>query len=59
MDVFTLEVDPSGIDEVREWLCYTKPIGQDLTTVVLLNPTGDVLFSVHAVGNQTAPLAES
>jgi hypothetical protein len=51
-EVLASDLDTRWIDELHDWFCYTKPINQDLKVVARTNSEGDVLFCVHAAGNQ-------
>ncbi len=48
-------VSAADWDEVREWLCYIKPLGPDMTVTARGASHGDVLFRAHICGNELAP----
>jgi hypothetical protein len=62
MDVFTVQpddteqvlasgLDSEEVDELREWFCYTKPIGDDMKLVARPASEKEFIFCVHAAGN--------
>jgi len=61
MDVFRVRSDgaedllASGLsseetDELREWFCYTKPMGHSMKIVARPTPGGDSVFSLVTAG---------
>ena len=61
MDLLSVQTDrreqmlASGLDswqaeELREWFCYTKTMGEDMKVVARTSPEGDRIFCVHTAG---------
>jgi len=66
MDIFRVQPDgsedlvasglqPSEVDGLREWFCYTKPIGRGMKIVVRPIFEGESAFSVVAAGTEPEP----
>jgi len=47
---------PAEVEGLREWFCYTKPIGRGMRIVVRPTYEGDSEFSVLAAGTEPEPL---
>ena len=63
MDIFRVQHDgsedlvvaglhPAEVDGLREWFCYTKPIGRGMRIVVRPTSEEDSAFSVLAAGTE-------
>jgi len=57
-DLVASGLHPAEVDGLREWFCYTKPIGRGVRIVVRPTYEGDSAFSVLAAGTEPEP-AES
>jgi hypothetical protein len=66
MDIFRVQPDgsedlvasglqPAEVDGLREWFCYTKPIGRGVKIVVRPVSEGESAFSVVAAGTEPEP----
>jgi hypothetical protein len=54
-DLVASGIHPAEVDGLREWFCYTKPIGRTLRIVVRPTSQGDSAFSVLAAGTEPEP----
>ena len=50
--VLCADIDPGSADDLREWLCFVKPIGGDLKVVAQLRNTEYAEFCVHTAGTR-------
>jgi hypothetical protein len=54
-DLVASGLHPAEVDGLREWFCYTKPIGRGVRIVVRPTYEGDSEFSVLAAGTEPEP----
>jgi hypothetical protein len=45
-------LEPDELDELREWFCYTKPMGPGIKIVATPESGEQTGFCVEATGNQ-------
>ena len=43
-------VDAAQMDDLREWFCYIKPLGEDMIVVAHSESNEDPVFRVHVSG---------
>ena len=53
--VLASDVSAVELDEIREWLCYTKPIGHSMKVIARPAPLGDSVFRVRTTGTDPGP----
>ena len=51
-------LEPGEVRALKDWFCYTKPIGPSRRVVVLPAPGGRIGFCVLATGNEPGPSEE-
>src|SRR6202044_800585 len=51
-DLVVSGLHPAEVDGIREWFCYTKPIGRGMRIVVRPTSEADSAFSVQAAGTE-------
>ncbi len=56
-DLVAAGLDPAEIGGLREWFCYTKPIGRGVKIVVRSIAEGGSAFSMAAAGTEPEPAA--
>jgi len=54
-DLVASGLQPAEVDGLREWFCYTKPIGRGMRIVVRPTSEGDSAFSMLAAGTEPEP----
>jgi hypothetical protein len=54
-DLVASGIQPGEVDGLREWFCYTKPIGRAMRIVVRPTSGEDSAFSVLAAGTEPEP----
>lgn len=55
----TVGIGPEEVDELREWFCYTKPLGPSVRVVATSTSGGYGGFRVVAAGNKPGPVEET
>ena len=59
LELLASGLDPAELAEVREWFCYTKPMGPSLRIVATPASGGFDGFGVVAAGNQAGACEET
>jgi hypothetical protein len=54
-DLVVSGIPPAEVPGLREWFCYTKPIGRATRIVVRPTSQGDSAFTVQAAGTEPEP----
>ena len=57
-EVLASDVSSAELDELREWFCYTKPIGRGMNIIARSTSGGESGFHVRATGTDPGPSDE-
>jgi hypothetical protein len=57
-EVLAADMTTEEFDDLREWFCYTKPLGRSMNVVARPTPEEESVFHVRATGTVPGPSDE-